>query len=542
MANAARYRSLIVATALVAATVAAYWGVQQAEFIGLDDPVYVTGNQAVKAGLTWPSVQWAFTSFYASNWHPLTWLSHMLDVQLFGMQPAGPHIVNLILHIAGSLLLLWFLAAATGRFWAAATVAGLFALHPLHVESVAWVAERKDVLSGVFLMATLLAYLYYTRKPGVGRYVLVAALFALGLMAKPMLVTLPILLLLLDYWPLERTAPRKWWPLVLEKLPLLAMSAASSLATMQAQRGAMFPIPLEARLANAILSVGRYILQMFWPADLAVYYPYPRTVPVVAACVVLLALIAATIAAFRIGRTHRYVLVGWLWYLVTLVPVIGILQVGAQSHADRYTYLPLTGLFIIMAWTGVRMVDFSRKSVQPLAMWAVAILVAALLQTHCIVGFWHDDLSLFRRAAAVTTNNYFAYLKLGEAFCVRGEYDEGRKALTESARIQPDGITYYLLGAAAQVQGRAPEAVENYALAVKMNPAIKEAWLSAGGLLYEMGRYAESLSYLQKAAQLDPMSAAAHRSLAEALGKLGRAAESAAELDTARRLEAGAAR
>ena len=407
---------LVVGLCLAIATLTVFWEVRNHQFVNYDDNRYVTENRIVQAGLTREGALWAFTTTHASNWHPLTWLSHMLDCELFGANPRAHHLSNLILHLANSLLLFLVFKRMTGMLWQSAFVAALFAIHPLHVESVAWVSERKDVLSAFFWMLTLWAYLHYVVSPGFGRYLLVLLFFALGLMAKPMLVTLPFVLLLMDYWPLGRlrldgSSPNtsesanlsaQPWPklgLVWEKLPLLAVSALSSLVTFLVQKSeaavqSLAVFPLMVRVANALMSYMGYVGKTIWPRHLAVFYPHPGHVAVwkIAGAVLFLGGVSALV--IRMARRHPYLATGWLWYLGTLVPVIGLVQVGAQSMADRYTYLPSIGLFIMIAWGGPHLmprppwrhvvIAFSTASV------LLLLMVTAWLQVrHWPVSYTH---------------------------------------------------------------------------------------------------------------------------------------------------------
>ena len=378
--------------ALIAVNIAVYAPVVHHEFVTWDDPQYLLGNPHVSGGLTGSGIRWAWTTGYASNWHPLTWWSHMLDVQMYGMSAGPHHVTSLLLHIVNTLLLFGLLHAMTGRLGPSAFVAALFAAHPLHVESVAWVSERKDVLSTLFWMLTVWAYLRYLRRPRLGRYFLMAAVFVLGLMAKPMLVTLPFVLLLLDVWPLGRVTLAWSTPqrsrvveLVREKLPLIALAAASSIITFVVQRqggavAASEALPLGDRVANALVSYMRYIGRMLWPARLAAVYPFSRPLPEWWVVGSLLGFFAMSIVAIRAGRRYPYVAVGWLWYVGTLVPVIGIIQVGSQAMADRYTYVPLVGLFIVVAWGAVDLCARwpHRRQVLPVAA-GLAIVVCSVL-------------------------------------------------------------------------------------------------------------------------------------------------------------------
>jgi protein O-mannosyl-transferase len=471
-----------------------------------DDDDYIAQNSHVNWGLTWDGIKWAFTSLYAANWHPLTWLSHMLDVSLFGLRAGGHHLVSLLFHTGSVLLLFWFLCRATRRLWPSALVAALFAVHPLHVESVAWAAERKDVLSAFFWFATMLAYASYAEKPGVFRYVRTLVLFGLGLLAKPMLVTLPLVLLMLDYWPLERFSVERdgWKPrmsgigtgrLLLEKAPLLAMAAVSSAITLKAQTAAIASfdsLTFATRLANAAVSYGRYAWAMIWPQGLAVFYPFATSVFAAKLVCSILLLVTGTAAALYLGRRHRYVLVGWFWYVLTLLPVIGLVQVGWQSHADRYTYIPLTGLFIIVAWALAHAVDRRPQLRTPIAICAMIVVVAMSALTFRQVGFWKDELSVCRRAVEVSKHNPAMLANLGAILGERGEPQEGLAALHEAYKYLPENAGVIT---------------------------------SIGSVLSRMGRFQESLDYFDKAIRIQPGNRDAMMGMATALARLGRTKE-----------------
>ncbi|HSV27289.1 MAG TPA: hypothetical protein VLH60_05295, partial [Sedimentisphaerales bacterium] len=364
--------ALGITLAVILVTAGAYSRTVGHDFVNYDDNVYITSNHHIWDGLTWESFGWAFTTFHASNWHPVTWLSHMLGIEWFGMDAGGHLAVNVGFHIANAILIFWLLQYVTGQMWAAALVAGLFALHPLRVENVAWVSARKDVLSTFFLLWTMFAYAYYARRPGFLRYLAALLFFALGLLAKPMLVTLPVALLLMDYWPLERFRfSRNGWKiryegcgiarLILEKVPLAMMAVASSIVTLFAQQRAMQTweiMGLSTRVTNAAVSYWRYIRQMFWPEGLAPFYPHSHEPYYVSAAIVFVLMVLATIAVIRMAEVRKYLVFGWFWYIFTLVPVIGLVQVGDQSHADRYTYVPHLGLLVIIAWSSM---EFIRK-------------------------------------------------------------------------------------------------------------------------------------------------------------------------------------
>jgi tetratricopeptide (TPR) repeat protein len=497
---------------LVVATLAAYWGVWHNGFVNFDDHTYVTGNRHISEGLSWKGLQWAFTEIYTCNWHPLTWISHMLDVQMFGLWAGGHHLVSLGLHILNSLMLFGFLRYTTRRLWASAFVAALFALHPLHVESVAWAAERKDVLSTFFWLATMWMYAFYAKRPGWGRYLGVAALLSLGLMSKPMLVTLPLVLLLLDYWPLERfggDGRRKAsaMKLIVEKVPLMAMAVASAIVTLQAQKGAIATLDmvnLPTRVTNSIISYWRYIWMMVWPVDLAVLYPYSHHPHYAAVAVVLLMLAAATAAAMYWGRKFRYLAIGWLWYLLTLVPVIGLVQVGEQSHADRYTYVPLIGLFLIIVWMAAETAGRYPVMRKVIVVTGILILIAASLVTRRQVGYWRDSIVLFERTIAVTKDNYVAGTNLGNALIDDGQYDKAMVILQEAIKVRPlRPETMAAIGTVLNRKGKVEESLEYYKKAVAIQPDLKEGQVNLGATFLALGRYTEAEACFSKAISLD---------------------------------------
>ena len=448
-----RRTTIAIAVGLAALVAIVYAPVRHFDFVQLDDPAYVTENPHVLRGFTLEGLRWALTTGHAANWHPLTWLSHMLDVQLFGLAPGAHHVTSVLLHLASTLLLFGLLARMTGAPWRSAFVAALFGVHPLHVESVAWVAERKDVLSALFWMLTMWTYVAFVRAtpPGDsqarrrGFYVLMLAFYALGLMAKPMLVTLPFALLLVDWWPLGRFRRSKTWPLVREKLPLFCMAAASSAVTVLVQqKGGAFSTlesnPFSLRLQNALVSAVAYLRDLVWPGGLTVIYPFPDAIPAwqtAGACVVLGGL---SLIACRLARRHPYLPVGWLWYLGTLVPVLGFVRVGLQSRADRYTYVPLIGISIAIAWGGAALAARARmpRQVTPIA--AAAAILACALVARTQVGYWQDNVSLFTRATVLTlhVNEYDAHMSLGATLAGQGRMDEALRHFTEAMRLQPD--------------------------------------------------------------------------------------------------------
>jgi tetratricopeptide (TPR) repeat protein len=523
-------------SALVLAVVvfAAYAPVLENGFVYFDDNVYITENIRVRQGLTWDNAAWAFTAFDAANWHPLTWLSHLLDVTLFGLNPAGHHAVSLLLHVLAALLLFGALRCATGRLWPPALAAALFALHPLHVESVAWASERTDVLSAVFWFAALWAYVCYARRPGLLRYAQVALFFALGLMAKPMLVTLPLVLLLLDFWPLgRRSEPNNTVPFLLaEKIPLFALSLASAVITIIAQQQAIAGfgrIDAGARLTNAAVSYGTYLWQTIWPAGLSVYYPHPHEPRIAGAIVAALVCAAATASCAVFSRQKRYLLTGWLWYLVTLLPVIGIIQAGDQAHADRFTYLPLTGIFLMAAWGAGDLAAARPALKKPLALAAAALLVCMGVMTHRTASFWKDDLTLFGRAVAVVPGNYPMKVKLGDALFSQGKNDEAMREFRESLAIRPSGYAYAGIGAVFQKKGVADSALACYRKALALNPGITSALLNAGKMLMRRGAFDEAEKLLRKAVAREPALAEARQELGNILALQGKYAAAADE-------------
>jgi tetratricopeptide (TPR) repeat protein len=458
------WRPLLFAAGLVLLTALVYAPVLRHGFVNYDDNLYVSGNPVVRQGLTWEGLRWAWTAAVACNWHPVTMLSHMLDVELYGVRPGWHHLTNLLLHLANVVLLFEVLRRMTGATWRSAAVAALFAVHPLHVESVAWISERKDVLSGLFFLLTLGAWLRYVRRPAAGRYLLALLAFALGLLAKPMLITLPFVLLLLDVWPLgrlplaampaasERTERRRALrALLLEKLPFVVLAVAVSAVALYTQRGAMASLaalPLRRRAANALVSYVVYLGKSLWPSRLAVIYPLPPSIPLWKAA--LAAALLAALTALALARLRRapWLAVGWLWFAGMLAPVSGLVQVGRQAMADRYTYLPSIGLFIAVVWSAHALAQAALPGELPargpgatrralLGAGAAVVIAALALTARVQVGAWRDSLTLFRHAAAVTDGNYVAAFHLGEELRMRGDRAEARRYYREALRIRP---------------------------------------------------------------------------------------------------------
>ncbi len=503
------------------------------DFVNYDDPDYVFQNSQVLRGLTWDNLVWAFTTGAASNWHPLTWLSLMLDRECFGPGPAGFHFTNVILHTVNTLLLFTVLRIMTKARWASAFAAALFAVHPLHVESVAWIAERKDVLSTLFWMLTLWSYYRYTQKGTAARYLLTLLVFALGLMAKPMLVTLPLILVLLDYWPLQRLDPFHWnhflkslW----EKIPFFLLTVLACTATILAQfRGDtianLTKIPLSIRLSNAVLTYWRYLAKMVWPADLSFFYPYPADTGKgtwwTETAAASIGLILATILLIFAGRKYKYLFTGWLWYLVTLVPVIGLMHVGSQAYANRYTYIPLTGIFILAAWGFPALLAQFRYRNTLLTGAALLILALFSFRTVIELGYWKNSITLCRRAIEVTQRNFMAEILLGQALYQEGHIDEAITHFQESIRLQPDnGYAHYNLGLIAVKQARLDDAVRYFQQATRIKPTNDSAWCSLGFALLRQGKPKEALSPLREAVRLNPASEISHFHLACVLEQL----------------------
>ena len=530
---------LFIAFGLVAVTLTVYAQVMSHQFIILDDNRYIRENPIVNQGLTLTGIAWAFTTFHATNWHPLTWLSHMLDSQIFGLNAGGHLLVNALIHASNTLLLFLFLRRVTGATWRSAIVAALFALHPLHVESVAWAAERKDTLSTFFGLLSLVAYARHVETPSWKRYALVAVALALGLMAKPMLVTWPFVLLLLDYWPLHRfqwqratgTAGfvRALVPLVREKLPLFCLVAASMVITLIAQShgGAvrtLVDVPVSLRLSNAVVSYAKYLFLTVWPSDLAVYYPFSRTgVPVwqLACAIVLLAVITAL--ALRQASERPYLLIGWLWFVGTLVPVIGLVHVGGAAMADRYHYIPSIGLFLAFVFG---LSDLARTfRIHRVAMGALTVAALSILAclTAVQIGRWRNSATLFQYTLSLTPDNRLIENNVGTLLGESGRYDEAAAHFAKALRIKPDFLEVISdadirgnLGLLLARQGKAAEAVEQLNEALRLNPNSAEAHNNLGLVLLRSGKAEESIPHFSTALRLKPEFAVARDNLKRA--------------------------
>jgi tetratricopeptide (TPR) repeat protein len=450
----------------------------------------------------------------------------MLDHELFGTNPSGHHLTSLFFHIVNTLLLFAVLRRATKTLWQSAFVAALFAIHPLHVASVAWVSERKDVLSTFFWILTMICYVWYAEQPSIWRYLLTLLILALGLMAKPMLVTLPLVLLLLDYWPLERLQIKNLFRLILEKVPLLILSAVSSIITLAAQKEvvvAVSSLPLSIRLANSLLSYAKYIGKMFIPSHLAFYYPHPSGyisyLRAVGAAVLLL---VVSILIFKKSLRYKYLPVGWCWYLGTLVPVIGLVQVGEQAIADRYTYIPLIGLFIIVAWGITDLLSGWKYRNRVLAVVAPLVILFLSVTSYVQTSFWRNTVALFEHATQVTDGNYLVHHFLGQYFLKQGEFDKVIYHESQALLIEPDfPQAYNSIGLALVRKGKLPEAVVLFKRTIQMKPDYAEAYSNAGGALLDLGRYDEAMPYLITAITLDSNIAEAHYNLGIIYAKRG---------------------
>ena len=544
---------IIICLGLAVTTAIACLPVLKADFINFDDPQYVTSNPYVMLGLSLDGIRWAFTSIHASNWHPITWLSLMLDRQLFGLEPAAFHLVNLLLHIANTILLLIVLYRSTNAIWPSAFVAALFALHPLHVESVAWIAERKDVLSTLFWFLTMLAYIRFVEQPTTKRYFTIIAAFALGLMAKPMLVTLPFVLLLFDYWPLERLqlAPvdggKSVAELVREKIPLFALSAVSCGVTFFAQKssGAVSTLRVFSfsdRLTNAVVSYTSYIEKLFAPFNLAVFYPHPvNNLPLWQVALSAIILLTISIIVVVLARTRKYLLVGWLWYFGTLIPVIGLVQVGAQAMADRYAYVPLIGLFIMIAWS-IRDITAQwkyRKVILALA--SVLLLIILIPLTRKQASYWRDSITLFQHAVNVTANNDTAYSNLGVALAEAGRLDEALADFQQALKIRPkDPEANFNIAETLAKQGKSNEAALWYDKVLKLKPGDAHTYISLAAAKIQQGKFDDAMAICREGLSYNPEKSQLYSNLGLAFLQMGKIDEAITELETAVKLGADA--
>ncbi len=566
-----RFPVWLVAGLLVLVTIALYWPAMQCAFLNYDDGGYVTSNNHVQAGLTLESIKWAFLSPVEANWHPLTVLSHMLDCQLFGLNPRGHHLTSVLFHALNAVLVFALLQQLTGATWRSLLAAALFAVHPLHVESVAWVAERKDVLSACFGLLALLFYARYAQRRSRGadhgspavssmldvqsssaiNYSLSLAFFICGLMSKAMLVTWPFVMLLLDYWPLQRVTSGGWrvsrqgnWKWLLwEKLPFFALSAAASVMTFVAQQhGGAFAagenLPLSARGANALISCCCYLGKTFWPTDLAVFYPHPGYWPVAKVLLAggLLAGISALLIVMR--RRHPFLLMGWLWFCGTLVPVIGLVQVGGQAMADRYTYIPSLGVLILVVWGAHELTRRWRLHMVALLVAGSAAIGLCLALTRQQIGYWQDGETLFRHALEVTDNNHIAHLNLGIALGTKGQVDRAISEYQEAIRLKPDfAKAHYNLGAALGMKGQIDQAISQYKEVIRLTPDDAEAHYNLGLAFGRKGQIDEAISQYRETIRLKPDDADVHNNLGNALFNKGQIDEAVRQYQEAIRLK-----
>jgi protein O-mannosyl-transferase len=533
----------LICLALALVTIGIYWRVHGFDFVNYDDPDYVTENAMVKAGLTFKGIAWAFTHTYSSNWHPLTWISLMLDCQIFGLHAGGPHVVNVLFHTANAILLFLLLVRLTGAQWRSAIVAGLFAWHPLHVESVAWISERKDVLSTFFGLLSLLAYVRYVKESNAQNskskawFITAVVLFALSLMAKPMLVTLPCLMLLLDFWPLQRVENTGWRTfispqfgrLAREKWPWFALVVASILVTLRAQAAAMVPtkgLPLYPRILNATQSYFWYLEKLFWPTNLAVFYPMDHERLIVRFVVGTLLLALITCFAIVTIRRRPFLIFGWLWFVGTLVPVIGLVQVGAQSSADRYDYVPSIGIFIAVVWLAYELL---KGSTRKLAIGGVAAgIVSASLAVATVfqVGYWKNSITLFSHALNVTTDNDIALNNLGVVYFEAGRYSDAMKMYRLAMEINPATAEVHKnIGLVLAKTGKPDEALREYEETVRLEPENAEFQILLAENLASRGKNEEALAHFSEAARLKPQNALYQNDLAVALVAIGKRAE-----------------
>ena len=612
-------RQLLICLFLTLTVLAAFWQVKHCDFIIFDDEEYITENSHIQNGITLEGARWAFMTSRAANWHPLTWLSHMLDCQLFGLKPGWHHLTNVFFHIANTVLLFLILNRMTRALWQSAFVAALFALHPLHVESVAWVSERKDVLSTFFWMLTMGAYVYYVKRPGYKGYLFVLLFFVLGLMAKPMLVSLPFVLLLLDFWPLQRLQEklsnleartqvneslsldkqkgkskketvekgglktekpadyRFLWtsipPLLWEKITLFAIAALSSFVTYMAQQkgGAVASIeafPLNDRIANAFVSYVIYIRKMIWPNDLAIFYPHPGVLPAWQVMGTVLVLLFVTLTVIWAAKRIPYLAVGWLWYVGTLAPVIGIVQVGSQARADRYTYIPMIGLFIMAAWGIPELMKKWRFRKEVLLASSAIILLCFFMITWIQVGYWQNSITVFSHALKVTDHNSRAYLNLGTAYNDLGNYRKAIEALDEAIKLDANlekayynrGLAYSRLrdykkaigdydktieidpkhakaynnrGIAYDILGSHKQAIGDFDRAIVTNQKYAEAYYNRGIVYGRLGNYKQALGNFDRAIALNPAYAEAYYNRAASYYSLGNQRQAFEDMKTA---------
>jgi tetratricopeptide (TPR) repeat protein len=557
-----RQKKIIIILGLVLLVLAAYWQVKNFEFVNYDDQIYVTQNFQTQSGITRESIAYTFTDLRTSNWHPLTMISHMLDWQLFGEKAGGHHWTSVIIHIFNTVLLFLLLNKLTGAIWRSALVAALFAVHPINVESVAWIAERKNVLSTFFWLLTMLLYVWYVKQPGWKRYLPVFLFFALGLMSKPMLVTLPFVLLLLDYWPLNRTAintqdenqteiqsplkakKTKLSFLILEKIPLFILTAISIGVTVYAAKSASTIagfeiIPLAKRVYNAIFSYVLYLKKLLWPTDLAVFYPQ-TDIQIHQVLLAASLLVFCTAIFCKYYKKYPYLVVGWFWYLGTLVPVIGIVQVGSQAMADRYAYIPFIGIFIMLSWTIAEIVK-NHLLQKITSILAVIILMALLVTTHIQVNYWETSFSLFERTLNLTKGNFIAQIGMGVELMKQNKIDEAIAHFNTAININPENPANYMafvsLGQALSMQNKKKEAIAAFKQALSINPHCDEAYHKLGFVLFQTGQMDEASAAYKKAIVLNNDYPLYHGSLGNVYIKQGKIKEAIKEYNEVLRIQ-----
>jgi protein O-mannosyl-transferase len=551
---------------LVTATLTVYWQVRNFDFVEFDDDIYIIGNPHVRAGLSWESLGWAFAESYAANWHPLTWLSHIFDVEFYGMNAGLHHLSNVFFHIANALLLFFVFRQMTGDLWQSGFIASMFALHPLHVESVAWISERKDVLSTFFWILTMASYVRYVRQPGIRNYLAAFFFFTLGLMSKAMMMTLPFVLLLIDYWPLGRLVTEKR-RVIFEKIPLIALTVVSLIVTFFTQKkwgavGAWDVYPFTLRTANALISYVRYIGKMFCPSDMAFFYPYSHLLSWWKSAGAFLMLVLLSLSIMRNARQEPYLITGWLWFIGTLVPVIGLIQVGSQAMADRYTYIPYIGLFIMLAWGipkllfSLRSPGFVTKIQKPrlqvrsqagalerdekqqcgkvmIAAVTAGIFTIIMSISNLQVRYWRDSISLFEHALDVTHNNRMAHSKIGSILYRQGKTEAAAAHYSEALRIKPDDANAHNnMGLILARQGRTDEAIGYYKEALRLAPGLAIACNNMGIALEKQGKRDEAIRYYSQAVALKPDYAGAFNNLGLVLLRQGETQKAIAYFQT----------
>jgi tetratricopeptide (TPR) repeat protein len=520
---------LFILIVLTIITLSVYWKAGSLDFVKYDDPGYVTQNSHVIQGLSLENVRWAFTTIEMSNWHPITWMSYMIDGRLYGLNPQGYHLTNVFLHIANTLLLFLFLNRTTGSPWRSAFVAALFALHPLHVESVAWVSERKDVLSTLFFMLSLLAYSSYAEQRKPAQYMLVIIFFMLSLMSKPMFVTFPFILLLLDYWPLKRyQTPSSVSRFILEKIPFALLCIASSIITIYAQyageaMASVERVPIIPRVENAAVAYASYITKMLWPTRLVALYPISTQISIAQVSGAFIVLVLISLFAYRRRSQYPFIIVGWLWFLGTLLPVIGLIQVGSQSMADRYTYVPLIGLFLIAAWGTHAAVAHYRRGKKALVASACIITVGLSMLTWLQIGHWKNSIELFTHALQYTSGNYVMHNNLGICLADEGDFDGAIAEFEKALAIAPNyKRSQYNLGNSLLAKGEIKASIKHYQEALRIDPGYVKARYNLGIALMYAGRHDESISQYYEVLKLSPNFEDARKLLGIQLACLGR--------------------